>query len=245
LQHQGGMVLGYRVTTFNQLTGAAVARPLVLSGSAATALQTLLMKLNAQRLAEQLQQQKHATAQQFGTMQPQHQQQQSIVEQGAAADPCTAEPELLTALSTAGQAAATADLQETLSHLQGNVGVAKNVLALIPQQLLQQGPAAVFEQLQQYLQLQQRECEQQGLGTAAAGRPTHELDPMDRRAYGNSCFDPLQQQVERQRHSATAGSCAVSQGQLQGPGQHNWHFAGGDAAAATAAGAAAPVMTRR
>jgi hypothetical protein len=242
LQQQGSVVLAYRVTTFDQLTGAAVARPLVLSGSGALALQSLLMKLNAQRLPEQLQQQKHLTVQQSEAMQLQQQQQQPPVQQGAASG-TNHSADLLSALATAGQAAAAADLQETLSHLQGNVGMAKDVLARAPQQLLQQGATAVFEQLQQYLQLQQRECEQQGLGTAAAAQSTLEplVDRMDTHAYSNVCVDPLQHQIGWQRSGATAGSSAAKQGRLQGPGQHSWPSAGGAAAAV----AAAPVTTRR
>jgi hypothetical protein len=246
-QQQGNTVLAYQVTPINLLTGAALAQPQVLSGSGAIALQTLLMKLNAQRLVEQLQQQQQqVTAQQSEAVQPQRhaavkqeegapaQQQQ---QQQQPADPSAA---LARALAAAGQAAATADLQETLPHLPRDAAVAKDVVA--PQQLLQQGPTAMVEQLQQFMQLQQRlETNQQGCGRApgqalkeAAARSMNELDRMGSGACSSSCSDPLHEQPEKQRSSAMK----LPQG-LLGPGQHNWASAGG------AAAAAAPAKIRR
>jgi hypothetical protein len=240
-QQQGNAVLAYRVTPINLLTGSALAQPQVLSGTAAIALQTLLMKLNTQRLQEQLQQQHQVTAQQSEAMQPLHQQRQPAVkqEEGAAAQqqqqqqqPVDSSAALARALAAAGQAAAAADLQETLPHLPGDSAVAKDVLALVPQQ----GPSAMVEQLQEYMQLQQRlGTKQQGPG-AAAERSTLELDRAGSGACSSSCSDPLQQQPERQR----SGAMKLTQGLLLRPGQQAWPSAG-DAAAA----AAAPAKTRR
>ncbi|KAF6257331.1 hypothetical protein COO60DRAFT_1696516 [Scenedesmus sp. NREL 46B-D3] len=137
-QQQGGMMLVYQVTPINLLTSAPLAQPQVLLGSAAIALQTLLMKLNAQRLQEQLnqQQQHQVTSHQFKAIQLQHQLQLPAMKpEGVSAgaglappaghavqqlqqpvDPTTA---LLQALAAAGQEAAAADLQDTLCQLQG------------------------------------------------------------------------------------------------------------------------------
>jgi hypothetical protein len=91
----------------------------------------------------------------------------------------------------------------------------------------------MVEQLQEYMQLQQRlETKQQGLGTspgqAAAGRSNLELERAGSGACSSSCSDPLQQQHETQRN----GAVKLTQGLLLRP--KPWASAGGAAAAAAA-----------
>ncbi|KAF6262247.1 hypothetical protein COO60DRAFT_1497086, partial [Scenedesmus sp. NREL 46B-D3] len=148
-----------------------------------------------QQLKEQQQQQQQVIAQQFEAMQPQHQLQlPAVVKEGGRAvgdeapraghavqqlqQPADPSAALLGALAAAGQEAAAADLHDALSQLQGGEGVTEEVLALVPQQLLQQGPSALVEQLHQYMQLQQRlesiPNQQQVLSTAL-GATAHQL----------------------------------------------------------------------
>jgi hypothetical protein len=267
-QQQGGTVLAYQITPINLLSGAALAQPQVLSGNAAIALHTLLIKLNAQRLQEQLkeEQQQQATAQHSEVKQQQQLPavKHEVVDAAAGQAPGATQAEqqqqqnplaaLQAALAAAGRAAVTADLQETLSQLQSDAWGEKDALALLPQQVLQQGPAAMVEQLQQYIELQQRldsrQQQQQGLGASevnagqaqqmpAAGRSTLGLDRIGSGASSSSCSDPLQQQQQQAgKHrsvGAAGGAGKAKQGVLLGPGQHSWPAAAarGPAAATT------------
>jgi hypothetical protein len=284
-QQQGGTVLAYQVTPINLLSGAALAQPQVLSGTAAIALHTLLIKLNAQRLQEQLQekqQQQQAAAQHSEAQQQQllpavkqeaggaaadasqtKQQQQQQQQQHQPADPVDG---LRAALATAGRAAATADLQDILSQLQSDAYVATDVLSLLPQQLLQRGPSAMMEQLQQYMELQKRldsrqQQQQQGLGAAsavsagrkqempAAGGSLLDLDRAGSGASSSSCSDPLQQQQPHLGKQSVGAAAAgrTKQGALLGPGQHSWPAAAAAAGGGGASGAVAspPNKTRR
>ncbi|KAF6262272.1 hypothetical protein COO60DRAFT_664399 [Scenedesmus sp. NREL 46B-D3] len=211
-QQQGRTILAYQVTPINVSTGSTLAQPQVLSGTAAIALQTLLMKLNVQRLQEQLneqqqQQQQQATAQRPEAMQPQHQLQlPAVVKEGGRAvdeapraahavqqlqQPADPSAALLGALAAA---AAAAETQDTLSQLQGGAGVAEDVLALVSKQLLQQEPSAMVEQLHQYTQLQQclesRPDQQQALSTAL-GATAGQLQQTPAAEQSLLEFDPL------------------------------------------------------
>eukprot|EP00879_Flechtneria_rotunda_P004424 GHRR01004675.1.p1 GENE.GHRR01004675.1~~GHRR01004675.1.p1 ORF type:complete len:633 (+),score=320.06 GHRR01004675.1:281-2179(+) len=186
-----GMVVGYSITPISLANMEPLAKPQILSGTGAMAVHTLLMKLHARKLQQKLgaQQQKP----QLPGMQQNHGQPcatpPTSAEQQAAAHAAKAgdrhatsqddtvglqnQPEFAGGVQQAG--AAEAAHPAAAAAPPGEL--AQEVMQLVPHELLEQGPAAVMQQLQEYLTLQQELRQQQQQQQAAAVYGTQPEEP--------------------------------------------------------------------